>query len=67
VLKIAKAIRNHASALVVPAPSSAAPNDFDNVASATTEPSASQKPPYVENAVAPKTLRLRNSHMPASS
>ena len=26
-----------------------------------------QKPPYVENAVAPKTFRLRNSHIPAQN
>ena len=30
-------------------------------------PSDIQKPPYVENAVAPKTLRFLNSHMPASN
>jgi hypothetical protein len=30
-------------------------------------PSESQNPPYVENAVAPKTLRFRNSHIPARS
>ena len=40
---------------------------FETSASTTTEPSPSQNPPYVENAVAPKTLRLRNSHIPASS
>jgi hypothetical protein len=33
----------------------------------TNIPSESQKPPYVENAVAPKTLRFLNSHMPASN
>ena len=33
----------------------------------TMMPRPSQKPPYVENAVAPNTLRFRNSHIPASS
>jgi hypothetical protein len=45
----------------------AAPNVFDRVAKVTKMPSASQNPPHVENAVAPNTLRLRNSHIPARS
>ena len=67
VLKIANATRNHATALATPAVASAAPNVFETEASRTTIPSDSQKPPYVENAVAPKTFRLRNSHIPASN
>src|SRR5438094_6320373 len=67
VLKIANAIRNHASELSRSAPFSRPANPLDPDSSTTNMPSASQKPPYVENAVAPKTLRLRNSHIPASS
>ena len=46
---------------------SAGENDFESVISTTNEPKPSQNPPYVENAVAPNTLRLRNSHIPARS
>src|SRR5581483_5408536 len=67
VLKIANASRNHASAFVRFAPATAEANVFETSASTTKIPRLSQKPPYVENAVAPKTFRLRNSHMPASS
>src|SRR5690242_9806162 len=67
VLKIANAIRNHASAFVRFEPASPPANVFETSARTTTEPRPSQKPPYVENAVAPKTLRFRNSHIPASS
>ena len=66
-LKIANAIRNHASAFVRFAPVSEDANVFDTSARTTTLPRPSQKPPYVENAVAPKTFRFRNSHIPASS
>src|SRR4051812_2399078 len=67
VLKIAKATRNHASELSRFGPATAFSNVFDTDASTTKMPSDIQKPPYVENAVAPNTLRLRNSHIPASS
>src|SRR5690242_18773545 len=53
VLKIANANRNHASPLVRFEPASAAANVFERSASTTMEPRAIQKPPYVENAVAP--------------
>ncbi len=45
----------------------AAAADFESTTSVTKNPSAIQKPPYVENAVAPNTFRFRNSHIPASS
>jgi len=67
VLKTANARRNQASAFVRLAPVRDAANVFDTSARTTTLPRPSQKPPYVENAVAPKTLRFRNSHMPARS
>src|SRR5579885_586184 len=67
VLKIANASRNHASPFVRFDEASAAAKFFDTSASTTMIPSPIQKPPYVENAVAPKTFRLRNSHMPARS
>jgi hypothetical protein len=67
VLKIANAMRNHASAFGIPAFVSPVAKVFESDAVKTTIPSESQKPPYVENAVAPKTLRFRNSHMPARS
>jgi hypothetical protein len=67
VLKIANARRNQPSAFVRFAPASADANVFDTSASTTKIPRLSQKPPYVENAVAPKTFRFRNSHIPASS
>ena len=67
VLKIANVSRNHASELSTSGPFSRPPKLSDIVISTTKIPSESQKPPYVENAVAPKTLRFRNSHMPASS
>ena len=67
VLKIANAIRNHARELSTSVPFSRPANPLDADSSTTKPPSASQKPPYVENAVAPKTLRFRNSHIPASS
>ena len=35
--------------------------------SRSQRPRPIQNPPYVENAVAPKTFLLRNSHMPASN
>ncbi len=66
-LKIANATRNHATAFGKFAPVRPAANVFETEASSTTIPSDSQKPPYVENAVAPKTFRLRNSHIPASN
>jgi len=64
-LKIAKAIRNHATAFGRFAPASAAPNVLETTASTTKMPRPIQNPPYVEKAVAPKTFRLRNSHIPA--
>ena len=67
VLKIANATRNHAIALGRFGPVSPAANVFETEASRTMIPSDIQKPPYVENAVAPNTFRLRNSHIPASS
>jgi hypothetical protein len=67
VLKIANASRYHATAFGRFAPSSAPPKLFETTASTTKMPSDIQKPPYVANAVAPKTFRFRNSHMPASN
>jgi len=67
VLKIAKAIMNQAIAFGRFAPASAPPKLFETTARTTKMPSDIQKPPYVENAVAPKTFRLRNSHIPASN
>src|SRR6185312_6419364 len=58
VLKIANASRNQASAFGRFAPASAPPKLFEVTARTTKMPSDIQKPPYVENAVAPKTFRL---------
>src|SRR4051795_12398927 len=62
VLKMANASRNHASPLKSCVPSTAFATLFEIRTSVTKKPSAIQKPPYAENAVAPKTLRLGNSH-----
>src|SRR5579884_2182256 len=64
VLKTANANRYHASALVRSPPWNPAVN-FVVPARITKIPRPIQNPPYVENAVAPNTLRLRNSHIPA--
>jgi hypothetical protein len=67
VLKIANENKNHASPFAAGVlPVSAVPS-FVLSKNTTVIPSASQNPPYVENAVAPKTFRLRNSHIPASN
>ena len=62
-LKIAKPSTNQPSesSTFRPSPS------FVRVAIITNDPSESQKPPYVANAVAPNTFLFRNSHMPARS
>ena len=66
-LKIANATRNQATAFGRFEPARAAPKLFDTTARTTKMPRPIQKPPYVENAVAPNTFRLRNSHIPAHS
>ena len=66
-LKIANAIRNQASELSTSAPLSRPANPLETEINTMNAPSDSQKPPYVENAVAPNTFRFRNSCIPASS
>ena len=66
VLKIAKAMRNQASEFRTSAVARPAPS-FVVSARTTKMPRDIQKPPYVENAVDPKTFRFLNSHMPARS
>ncbi len=67
VLKMANAIRNHAIVFGTSPPVKPAPKPFTVTSRVTKIPSPIQNPPYVENAVAPKTLRLRNSHIPAQN
>jgi predicted RNA methylase len=55
--QIANETRNHASPFVKFAPARPAAKVFETSASTMKMPSASQKPPYVENAVAPNTFR----------
>src|SRR4051812_4976068 len=62
VLKIANANTIHPRSLAAAAGVAAF-----GATSRNHNPSPIQNPPYVENAVAPNTFRLRNSHMPASS
>ncbi len=61
-LKIANASTIHPRSLAAAAGEAAF-----GATSRNHNPRPIQNPPYVENAVAPNTLRLRNSHMPASS
>ena len=64
-LKIANASRIHPRSLEVAA-AAEAPVMCGSTSNAH-RPSPIQNPPYVENAVAPKTFRFRTSHIPARS